>query len=80
VSAYAILLTSKPHYWKAIKKRKAAFVDVYDGKILYGPTGSVALTGSYDVKWQNYSQVTEGKFGKFRYLAMKAEPGRPEGF
>jgi hypothetical protein len=75
VSAYAILLTSKPHYWKASKKRIAAFVDVCEGKILYGPTGSVALTGSYDVKWQDYSQVTDGKFGQFRYLAIKVEPG-----
>ena len=37
----------------------------------YGREEIISIQGSYDLKWQDYSKLSEASYGQFRYLLVK---------
>lgn len=85
---YAVLLTNDPAYWKpgsapakdeAFRlhegrriERKMAWCGHPSKGTTKGRTSALCLRNSYDLRWNLYS-LLPGKFGEFRYLAVKVE-------
>ena len=40
-----------------------------------GREAAIALRGSYALTWRDYSEPVRGRYGKFRYLLLTAQPG-----
>ena len=85
-AGYAVLLTNDPLYWKKPTRdtMDSAF-RVHEGQTITGKrvwadqasTGMVKgreekiqLEGSYPLRWQDYSNISDERLGKFRYLAV----------
>jgi len=84
---YAILLTNDSAYWTLPRRRTVdADFRINEGRTLSGELkwgkaasegtmrgreNPIILTGSYTLNWQDYSEIGEINYGRFRYLLVE---------
>ena len=83
---YAIWLTNDPYYWNPPRKSNtgAAAFRVYHGSTktgtlawgsamtnTHGRESPLTLTREYTISWQDYSEVTQGSMGIFKYALIE---------
>ena len=86
-AGFAVLLTNDPSFWKPPPKKDPVDAEfrihegaVVEGKMEWSGTATsgtkegredpIELNGSYECRWRDYLRL-EGKYGQFRYLAIK---------
>ena len=86
-AGFAVLLTNDPSYWNPPRKKDTVDAEfrIHEGSVIEGEMkwsanasegttkdrkAPIELKGCYKCGWQDYLTL-EGKYGRFRYLAVK---------
>ena len=78
-SGVFVLLTHRPAFWKETRpSARSAVYSLHEGRTLEGNLAyrdnsrpPINLRGTYELRWQPYSDLGSSKFALFRYLAVE---------